>query len=183
MMSRMERVNLRRLPDEWGAEEEALLQAVDDATATPIYIEYRLAPEWFGGIADVIDELEACVTQRPDVALVVVEHMIDRLDQAMVDDSDGGRVEAIEQLAPLHVAAASAARPDPVALAERLVDLVIQVDLEPFIHPAVSHGAVLGEAGLRALISAAEARRTGDFSDSILDRVIAEARSVLADRD
>src|SRR4051794_23168363 len=161
MMSRMERVNLRRLPDDWGADEEALLQAVDDATATPIYIEYRLAPEWFDGIADVIDELEACITKRPDVALVVVEHMIDRLDQAMVDDSDGGRVEAFEQLGPLHVAAASAARPDPVALAERLVDLVIQVDLEPFVHPAVSHRAVLGEAGFGAPVRAGPERRSG----------------------
>src|SRR4051794_31127076 len=46
MMSR----DLRRLPDGWGADEEALLQAVDDATAAPIYIEYSLAPGWFDGI-------------------------------------------------------------------------------------------------------------------------------------
>src|SRR3954454_24562396 len=62
----MERVNLRRLPDDWGADEEALLQAVDDATATPIYIEYSLAPEWFDGTDRVIDEFAACVTKRPD---------------------------------------------------------------------------------------------------------------------
>src|SRR3954447_18480416 len=138
MMSRMERVNLRRLPDDWGADEEALLQAIDDATATPICIEYRLAPAGFDGIADVIDDLEASVTRRPDVALVLVEHMIDRLNAATVDDSDGGRVEAFERLAPLHTAAATGARPDPAWLAERLVDLVIEVDLEPFVHPAVS---------------------------------------------
>src|SRR3954470_8617118 len=102
MMSRMERVNLRRLPDDWGAGEEALLQAIDDATATPIYVPYKLADEWFGGIQGVIDELDECVARRPDVALVLIEHMIDRLNAASVDDSDGGLVEAFEVLAPLH---------------------------------------------------------------------------------
>jgi len=46
----MERVNVRRLPDDWGAEEEALLHAIDDATATPIYIAYHLVPEWCDGL-------------------------------------------------------------------------------------------------------------------------------------
>src|SRR4051812_20505619 len=122
MMSRMERVNLRRLPDDWGAEEEALLQAIDDATATPIYIEYRLAAEWFDGIADVVDDLEACVPRRPDVALALIEHMILRLDGAGVDDSDGGLVETFGRLEPLHARAASTAKEGPAALAERLVE-------------------------------------------------------------
>src|SRR4051812_37788962 len=152
MMSRMERVNLRRLPDDWGADEEALLRAIDDATATPIYVPYALASEWFDGIQWVIDELDECVVRRPDVALVLVEHMIDRLHAVEVDDSDGGTVEAFERLAPLHLATASGARPDPIAFARRLVDLAIQVDLEPFADPAASYGDLLGDGGLRALI-------------------------------
>jgi hypothetical protein len=49
----MERINLRRLPADWTADEEALLQPIDDATSTPVYIEYRLAPEWFDGVQNV----------------------------------------------------------------------------------------------------------------------------------
>src|SRR5260370_966059 len=41
----MERVNVRRLPDAWAPDDEALLQSVDDATATPVYIAYRQAGE------------------------------------------------------------------------------------------------------------------------------------------
>jgi len=175
-------VNLRRLPDGWGASEETLLQAIDDATATPIYVPYELAPEWLEGIDRVIEALRDCVERRPDIGLVLVGHMIDRLDTAGVDDSEGGLVEVFEKLATLHLAAATGARPEPVALARRLVDLVIRVDLEPFTHPATSYGGLLGDAGLRALIDAAEARTTGDFSDGILDRVVAEARTALHER-
>src|SRR3954468_14591809 len=112
MMSRMERVNLRRLPDDWGADEEALLQAIDDATATPIYIEYNLAPERFDGIAGIIDDLEACAAQRPDIALELVEHVIARLDTAAIDDSDGRLAETLDRLEPLHARAAAASGQD-----------------------------------------------------------------------
>jgi hypothetical protein len=173
----MKRVNLRRLPDEWGAEEEALLQAVDDATATPIYIEYRLDPEWFDGIADVIDDVEACVRTRPVVALALIEHMILRLDRAGVDDSDGGLVETFERLEPLHAAAASGE--DPVALAERLVELAHALDIDPFSRAASTHRKELGVAGLLAIIAAAEARRTGDITDALLEHLIRDAQAAL----
>ena len=181
-IKRMERVNPRRLPAEWGANEEALLQAIDDATATPIYIEYRLAPEWFDGIADVIHDLESCVGRRPDVAVVLIEHMIARLDTAAVDDSDGGLVETFERLEPLHARAASAAGEDPVELAERLVELAHALDVEPFGGAATTHREALGDAGLRAIIAAAEARRTGDLTDAALDHLIADTRAALDER-
>lgn len=46
----VERVNLRRLPEDWTQADEELAQAVDDSTATPIYVSYRLAGEWFEGV-------------------------------------------------------------------------------------------------------------------------------------
>src|SRR5947209_15971964 len=182
MMSLMKRVNLRRLPDDWGAEEEALLQAIDDATATPIYIEYRLAAEWFDGLADVIDELEQCARTRPDVALSLIEHMVIRLDGAGVDDSDGGLVEAFDRLEPMHAGAASAAEEDPAALAERLVELAHALDVEPFGSATTTHRAVLGDEGLRAIVAAAEARRSGDPGDAVLEHLIADARAALEGR-
>ena len=96
----MERVNLRRLPDDWTPEDEALLQAIDDATATPIEITRRLAQEWFTGVS----ELEPAAASRPGIALALTEHLLLRLEQALgaVDDSDGGMVVALERLLPLH---------------------------------------------------------------------------------
>jgi hypothetical protein len=103
-IKRMERVNLRRLPADWTADDEALLQAVDDATATPIEITRRLAEEWFTGVEWALDELEELATHRPPVALVLTEHLLLRLEDALasVDDSDGGMVTALERLLPLH---------------------------------------------------------------------------------
>jgi hypothetical protein len=101
-------VNLRRLPDDWDGEDEVLLQAIDDATATPIYIEYRFAEEWLEGVAGVIDDLESWVDRRPKIALVLIERMVSRLEDAGVDDSDGGRAEQFERLERLRVAASCA---------------------------------------------------------------------------
>ena len=177
----MASVNLRRLPDDWSADDEALLQAVDDATATPVDIGYTLAPEWFDGIADVIDELESCSGRRPDIAMVLIEHVIARLDAASVDDSDGGIVEALQRLEPLHAVAASRAGQDPIELGERLVRLAHQLDLEPFGSPSATHGAILGETGLQAIIAAATVRLRDDIGDATLEHLIADARAALDD--
>ena len=97
-------MNLRRLPDDWTAEDEQLLQAVDDATATPIEVVYALSQQWFAGVEWVLDDLEELVTRRPSIALVLTEHLLLRLEEALtsVDDSGGGMVIALERLLPLH---------------------------------------------------------------------------------
>jgi hypothetical protein len=103
-INRMGRLNVRRLPADWGQEEEALLTALDDATATPVDITYRLAAEWCDGIADVLDDLEEAAARRPDVVVELCEHLLVRLDAAMasVDDSDGGIVELRNWTLELH---------------------------------------------------------------------------------
>ena len=105
----MEGINLRRLPADWTADEEALLQAIDDATATPVEITRRLAEEWFTGVEWALDALEELATRRPAVALVLAEHLLLRLEDALssVDDSDGGMGRALDRLLPLHRALAS----------------------------------------------------------------------------
>ena len=129
----MDRIDVRRLPDDWTADDEALLQSIDDATATPVYVSYKLAPEWFDGVLYVLDELEACLSTRPAIALALVEHTIARLDRAAngVDDSDGGMVEACTRLASLHAAAAHAAGLSDRDTAER-ARVLNELDLRPF---------------------------------------------------
>lgn len=127
---RMERVNLRRLPDEWTAEDEALAQAVDDATATPIYIPYRLAPEWLDGVNAALDQLEDQLQRRLVVVLTLLEHSLFRLERAAVDDSDGGMVDVGERIHDLLMACVDAAGLSPDETAARLTTLAA-LDLWP----------------------------------------------------
>jgi hypothetical protein len=61
----MERINLRRLPADSTADEEVLLQAIDDATATPVYIEYRLADEPCSQRRTRFNSRKASTSSRP----------------------------------------------------------------------------------------------------------------------
>ena len=111
----MDRVDLRRLPADWSSEEEQLLQAIDDATATPVDIDRRLAEEWFAGIGWILDDLEDLAAQRATIALELIEHLLLRLEAALpsVDDSDGGTAVVLDRLLGLHrrvAAGRSAAR-------------------------------------------------------------------------
>lgn len=108
-------INLRRLPETWTAGDEALVQTVDDATATPIYVTYRLAGEWFEGVHAVLDTLEAQLRNRPRIVLALLERAAFRLDHASgsVDDSDGGMIEAGARLYALLLACVDAADLSP----------------------------------------------------------------------
>lgn len=127
----MDRIDLRRLPDDWSAEDSELLQEVDDASATPISIEYRISRGWFDGIEDVIDELEARLPTRPAVILTLIERLLVRLDRADVDDSGGGTVAALKRLEPLYAEPGNAVGEDPKALRRRVADLGLDFDF-PF---------------------------------------------------
>jgi hypothetical protein len=100
----MDCVDPRRLPADWTPEEEELLQAIDDATATPVEIDRRLAEEWFAGIEWLLDDLEDLAPRRTAITVQLTEHLLLRLERALpsVDDSDGGMVIALDRLLPLH---------------------------------------------------------------------------------
>ena len=121
----MERLNLRRLPADWDLEAEALLNAIDDAPATPVDVERRMADEWFDGVHMALDELETLSDRDPAVALALLEHLVIRLDGAGVDDSDG-------------------------ELARRLGELRT-LGISPFGSAGHTHRSVLGPDGLRLL--------------------------------
>ncbi|MCW2982704.1 MAG: hypothetical protein JWR63_274 [Conexibacter sp.] len=127
----IERFDPRHLPDDWTADDKALLQAIDDATATPIHIAYRLAPEWADGIHAVIDGLETLTPRRPRIAIELVEHTLTRLDQADLDDSDGWLMQFCRRLTVLHTeASAAAGLPiDEIAVRRTRIQTL---DLRPF---------------------------------------------------
>lgn len=127
----MERFDPHHVPGDWTAEDLALLDALVDATATPVHMSYRLAPEWAEGVHRVLDDLEALAARRPTVCLELIEHGLARLDCANLDDSDGWITQFCERLAPLHAEAAAAAGLPANELARRLARLK-QLGIEPF---------------------------------------------------
>ena len=100
-------------------------QKVDDATATPIYISYRLADEWFDGIHGVLEDLADQIPNRPVVVLRLLEHFARRLDRASggMDDADGSIVEAGSRLRDLLVACAEAVGLSPAETSELITKL------------------------------------------------------------
>ena len=62
-----------------------------------------------------------------------------------IDDSDGWLTDISGRLSTLHIRAGTEARPEPVKLARRLVELT--GDLDGFHHAAVSHVDSLGADG------------------------------------
>lgn len=169
------------MPDDWSAEDEALLQGIDDATATPILISYKLANEWFDGLHAVVDDLEPVVTRRPRIGLDLIEHALSRLNQAAggVDDSNGGMAEVFGRLEPLHARAAAAAGVNPAELARRLIEFAGALETEVFGSAVTTHGDVLGTAGLEVLITEAERYRGDDAHRALLDHLVLAARAAL----
>lgn len=135
-----------------GGDAPRLKRAVDDATATPIFMDYQLAPDWFEGVADAIDAVEGHLATDPIVVLILAEHAISRLEDADLDDSDGRLGQAIPRLERIHAAACRHVGLEPRALAARLSLLAERSELEAFHDAAETHAEPLGEAGLRALL-------------------------------
>ncbi|MGH8906754.1 MAG: SWIM zinc finger family protein [Egibacteraceae bacterium] len=96
------------------------------------------------GLAELIDVGHA------GAVVVLAEHAHRLADAAIqyVDDSDGWLSGISERLVALHLRACVKARPDPVALARRLVELELGSELDTFHRAAARYADVLGDAGL-----------------------------------
>ncbi len=129
-----------------------LRRMIDDATATPVYIDYDSAPEWFEAVAQAIEELEEHLHASPVQVLLLAEHALDRLDAAHLDDSDGWLGQAVPRLQRLHATACARAGLRGRALAARLAALAKRSSLEAFHDAADTHAEPLGAAGLSALM-------------------------------
>ena len=127
-----------------GARTRAFLEEVDIATATPIYIEYRAAPDWFAGIESSLDSLADYVSEAPRDVLLLCERMAARLELADVDDSDGRMTDALKRLEVLHAVACGSYRMPRAELEARLERLAYASDMDGFADWRVTHARVLG---------------------------------------
>lgn len=125
-------------------------------------VDYREAGGWAEGVGEVIDAVEdLCEAGHPDAAALLAEHAHRRAEEAIayVDDSDGWLSAISERLGEVHLRGCEEGRPDPVALAGRLVGLDLNSELEGFHRAAAVYADVLGDAGLAAYREHLESRR------------------------
>ncbi len=115
------------------------------------FVPYGEVDRWAAGVLDVIDGLERLADAgHGEAVIVLAEHAHRCADAATqyVDDSGGWLTEIEGRLGELHRTACESTRPDPVALARRLVDLELTSELDGFRGAAAVYRGVLGETGI-----------------------------------
>ena len=134
-----------------GALEARLRKAIDEATRTRGYVEYHAAAGWANGVATTLNALAELASGPQAVRmLALAEHAIERIEAAIetIDDSDGHCSELLELAGEIHLAAARAAKPDPVTFARDLFAREMADDYEVFSGSANVYADVLGAPGL-----------------------------------
>lgn len=115
------------------------------------YVPYGETDRWASDILSVIDGLAGLASAGHGDAVIVLTEHGHRCNEAAIqyiDDSDGWITNIEWRLAELHLAACESARPDPVALARRLVDLELTSELDGFRGAAATYAGVLGKEGI-----------------------------------
>lgn len=131
--------------------EARLRKAIDSATATRGYVDYREARDWAAGVQEGLDAVAGLVSgARAGIALKLMEHAIDRIEESWeeIDNSDGHCGALINRARDIHCAAACQARPDPVLLARDLFARETQSNYDIFRGAAALYAEALGEKGL-----------------------------------
>lgn len=135
-------------------------EAIDEATDSGGYIDYREAWSFAKGIDAVIDGIEPllkkgqanAVIELAEYALAAVERAIDS-----VDDSDGGMGALMARIQTLHHRACKKAKPDPELLARRLFAWELATEWDSFFDAAKTYADVFGNKGLAVYRQLAEA--------------------------
>jgi tetratricopeptide (TPR) repeat protein len=128
-----------------------LHKAVDAATRTRGFIDYDEVGGWAAGVDKVLDSLAELVPAgHAAPALELAEHAIDRIEAAMeaIDDSNGECGALLDRARDIHLAAARAARPEPVQLAGELFARETEGEYDTFYRASRLYADVLGETGL-----------------------------------
>jgi uncharacterized Zn finger protein len=132
--------------------EARLRKAIDSATRTREYIDYRHASGWADGVREALAALADLIPAgRAGLVLKLTDHALSRIEQAAqsIDDSDGHCGALLHRVRDVHLAACQAERPDPVRLARELFTREIEPEYDTFSGAAALYADVLGKSGLR----------------------------------
>ncbi|MDP3816814.1 SWIM zinc finger domain-containing protein [Pseudomonas sp.] len=131
---------------------EAWYQAIDEATEVEDFLDWRQASSFAADLGELADALEQLLTpERAALLIELSEYAIPRVEYALqqIDDSSGELGEVLDRLNQLHLQACALAKPDPIALAERLFDLEMNASFDSFYDSALHYRNVLGNTGLQ----------------------------------
>ena len=139
---------------------KAFRRAIDDATEIRNFIDWRDVGTFAGNIDQVADSLAELL--KPDTAAMLVElaeYAIEKVEGSLeqVDDSNGEIGGIVYRLGELHLKACSMAKPDPVALAERLFRFETILPFGICSFDAAIYRGALGKKGLQRYRELAEA--------------------------
>lgn len=143
-----------------GNAEKAFRRAIDDAVRIRGFIDWREVGTYAGNIDQVAESLAELL--QPDSAAMLVglaEHAIEEVENAMeqIDDSNGEIGGIVCRLGELHLMACTLAKPNPVALAERLFRFETTLPFGLCSFDAATYQAPLGKKGLQRYRELAEA--------------------------
>ena len=158
--------------------EERLSAALKEAIEPRGYIGYSEARGWAAGVDEALDAVEE-LSDGPNAAIAMrlSEYAIGALEKALdsIDDSSGHCGGLIERAADIHLAAARAAPPEPVALAHDLFACGMAGDLDTWSGAASRYADALGDVGL------AEYRRLAEEAWAKLPARSARSREPIHD--
>ncbi|MDA8256885.1 MAG: SWIM zinc finger family protein [Betaproteobacteria bacterium] len=142
-----------------GNAEKAFQRAIDDAVRIRGFIDWREVGTYAGNIDQVAESLAELL--QPDSAAMLIglaEHAIEKIENAMeqVDDSNGEIGGIVCRLGELHLKACTLAKPDPVALAERLFRFETTLPFGLCSFDAATYRTPLGKKGLQRYRELAE---------------------------
>lgn len=122
-------------------------------------VEGLRAVQYLARASEAVQALHAVVERAPDVAVALAEEALALGDAAAdrVDDVEGRLTLLFDDLHALHLRACEEARPEPAALARRLVAMAAASDHWLMVHAATEYADVLGPRGLAAYREAAGA--------------------------
>lgn len=133
------------------ADVASLRALVEQAFAYHGFVPYREVWGYVSGIDEAIDLLEALLEEgRNDEVVELAEHALKLAERALehIDDSGGQMTDVITRLEELHLDACRSARPDSVALAERLFAWELDGAWDVFDQAISRYDEALGDTGL-----------------------------------
>ncbi len=129
---------------------EGYRQLLREAIETADYVDYDAIPDYAQGVQDAIAPLRGLLRDGHAAAVIdLAEDALIALDKssAMLDGSDGSLNPVYDDLQRFHLEACRAARPEPNALAARLLHYEIEGGLGVFYNAAKVYADVLGTGG------------------------------------
>lgn len=137
-----------------------LKKAIDSATRTGRFIDYRAAGGWAAEVDGGLDALETIAKGRTaPIAMRLALHAIARIEKAIghMDDSDGHCTNLMARAADIHLGACRNAKPDGAELARTLYAREMEDEYDVFSGAVATYADVLGKKGLSEYRRLAEA--------------------------